>query len=85
MRNRAFRRHQAVRHMRRRLKEDRNQHYNNLTCPCCSMDRLVNFRAPSFLSDMRRVATERGIPVSRLIRDAVLRDIASATCARVAR
>lgn len=34
MRVRAFRRHQARRHMRHRLKEDRNQHYNNLTCPC---------------------------------------------------
>jgi hypothetical protein len=34
MRSRAFRRHQAQRHMRRRLKEDRNQHYCNLTCPC---------------------------------------------------
>jgi phage terminase small subunit len=34
MRNRAFRRHQAERHMRRRLKEDRNQHYDDLTCPC---------------------------------------------------
>ena len=33
---RAFRRHQATRHMRRRLKEDRNQHYNDLTCPCWS-------------------------------------------------
>ncbi len=34
MRNRAFRRHQTYRHMWRRLKEDRNEHYNNLTCPC---------------------------------------------------
>ena len=34
MRNRAYRRHQAVRHMRRRLKEDRNQHYDDLACPC---------------------------------------------------
>lgn len=34
MRNRAFRRHQAIRHMNRRLKEDRNQHYNDLSCPC---------------------------------------------------
>lgn len=34
MRNRAFRRHQASRHMWRRLKEDRNQHYNQLDCPC---------------------------------------------------
>jgi hypothetical protein len=34
MRTRAFRRHQANRHMRRRLKEDRNQHYNDLDCAC---------------------------------------------------
>lgn len=34
MRSRAFRRHQASRHMRRRLKEDRNQHYNDLSCAC---------------------------------------------------
>lgn len=34
MRNRAFRRHQADRHMWRRLKEDRNQHYRDLSCPC---------------------------------------------------
>lgn len=34
MRNRAYRRHQATRHMWRRLKEDRNQHYNDLCCPC---------------------------------------------------
>ena len=34
MRNRAFRRHQAKRHMWRRLKEDRNQHYQDLTCAC---------------------------------------------------
>jgi hypothetical protein len=31
---RALRRHQAISHMRRRLKEDRNQHYDDLTCPC---------------------------------------------------
>jgi hypothetical protein len=36
MRNRAFRRHQAYRHMWRRLKEDRNQHYRDLDCPCWS-------------------------------------------------
>jgi hypothetical protein len=36
MRTRAFRRHQAQRHMRRRLNEDRNQHYNNLDCRCWS-------------------------------------------------
>ena len=34
MRSRAFRRHEADRHMRRRLKEDRNQHYDDLDCPC---------------------------------------------------
>lgn len=31
---RALRRHQAETHMNRRLKEDRNQHYNDLTCAC---------------------------------------------------
>lgn len=36
MRNRAYRRHQTYRHMWRRLKEDRNQHYNDLSCPCHS-------------------------------------------------
>jgi hypothetical protein len=34
MRSRAFRRHQTIRHMRRRLKQDRNQHYGDLKCPC---------------------------------------------------
>lgn len=34
MRSRAFRRHQTECHLRRRLKEDRNEHYNNLTCAC---------------------------------------------------
>ncbi len=34
MHSRAFRRHQTYRHMWRRLKEDRNQHYNNLGCSC---------------------------------------------------
>lgn len=34
MRSRSFRRHQAQRHMRRRLKEARNQHYRDLNCPC---------------------------------------------------
>lgn len=33
-RTRAFRRHQAHTHMWRRLKEDRNQHYENLDCAC---------------------------------------------------
>ena len=34
MRNRAFRRSKTESHMWRRLKEDRNQHYNDLSCPC---------------------------------------------------
>lgn len=34
MRSRAFRRHQARSHMWRRLKEDRNEHYEDLSCPC---------------------------------------------------
>jgi hypothetical protein len=34
MRTRAFRRHQTERHMNRRLKEDRNQHYDDLDCKC---------------------------------------------------
>lgn len=34
MRSRAFRRHQTYRHMWRRLNEDRNQHYDDLTCSC---------------------------------------------------
>lgn len=34
MRSRAFRRHQTHRHMWRRLKEDRNEHYDQLDCPC---------------------------------------------------
>jgi hypothetical protein len=34
MRNRAERRHHAIRQMNRRLKEDRNQHYDDLDCPC---------------------------------------------------
>jgi hypothetical protein len=31
---RAERRHQAISHMMRRLKEDRNQHYDDLKCAC---------------------------------------------------
>lgn len=41
MRNRAFRRHQTQRHMWRRLKEDRNQYYENLTCACYTDPRAM--------------------------------------------
>lgn len=43
MRPREYRRHQAERHMWRRLKEDRNQHYNDLTCPCWSNPKSMAF------------------------------------------
>lgn len=38
---RALRRHQAVTHMRRRLKEDRNQHYDDLKCSCWTDPRAM--------------------------------------------
>lgn len=41
MRSRAFRRHQTQRHMSRRLKEDRNQHYDNLSCACWTDPRAM--------------------------------------------
>jgi hypothetical protein len=34
MTSRALRRHRAETRMRRRLKEDRNQHYDDLKCAC---------------------------------------------------
>ena len=34
MRGRSFTRDQVETHMQRRLKEDRNQHYDDLTCAC---------------------------------------------------
>lgn len=45
MRTRAFRRHKANSKMWRRLKEDRNQHYNDLTCPCWTKGKaMARFR-----------------------------------------
>jgi hypothetical protein len=42
---RALRRHQASRHMRRRLSEDRNQHYSDLRCACWTDPRaMARFR-----------------------------------------
>lgn len=38
---RALRRHQAQSHMRRRLKEDRNQHYDDLKCACWTDPRVM--------------------------------------------
>lgn len=41
MRSRAERRHQTGRHMWRRLKEDRNQHYDDTNCPCWTDKRAM--------------------------------------------
>ncbi len=41
MHTRALHRHHAERQMQRRLKEDRNQHYDDLTCPCWHDPRAV--------------------------------------------
>lgn len=38
---RSYRRHQTTSHQARRLKEDRNQHYDNLTCPCWTDKRAM--------------------------------------------
>jgi hypothetical protein len=38
---RALRRHQAQSHMMRRLKEDRNQHYDDKRCPCWTDPRAM--------------------------------------------
>jgi hypothetical protein len=38
---RAMRRHQAQTHMMRRLKENRNQHYDDLKCPCWTDGRAM--------------------------------------------
>lgn len=41
MRSRSERRHQITAHQQRRLKEDRNQHYDDLTCPCWTSPRAM--------------------------------------------
>lgn len=72
--SRALRRHQAQTHMMRRLKEDRNQHYNDLTCPCwhdpkamarvkeqpklCSCDGCGNPRRSIFASKSERLTPQ---------------------------
>jgi hypothetical protein len=42
MRSRAYRRHKAYSKMWRRLKEDRNQHYDDLTCACYTKGRAMS-------------------------------------------
>jgi hypothetical protein len=41
MRSRAYRRHQAVRHQRRRLSEDRAQHGRSRLCACWTDARVI--------------------------------------------
>lgn len=41
MRNRAQRRHEAVSHQMRRIKEDRNQHYSDLKCACWHNPKVI--------------------------------------------
>jgi hypothetical protein len=43
--SRALRRHHAATHMMRRLRQDRNQHYDDLSCACWSNPRaMARFR-----------------------------------------
>lgn len=74
MQGRAIRRHQAITHMMRRLKEDRNQHYNDLTCACwtdpkamarfkeqpkmCSCDMCGNPRRSIFAAKSERLTIQ---------------------------
>jgi hypothetical protein len=54
MKSRAIRRHQAASHMRRRLSEDRNQHYRDLSCPCwTSLKHIARFREQPQLCSAR--------------------------------
>jgi hypothetical protein len=50
MRTRAYRRHQIHHHMMRRLREDRNQHYEDLSCPCWTdLKAMARFKEQSKL------------------------------------
>ncbi len=60
MRSRAFRRHQVTRHMMRRLKEDRNEHYNDLDCPCWTDPRaMARFKEQPQLCSRRCCGNQR--------------------------
>jgi hypothetical protein len=61
MRTRSFRRHQIYRHLRRRLSEDRNQHYDNLDCPCWTDARAIaRFKEQPKLSQYSRNPRRNG-------------------------
>lgn len=67
MRSRDFRRHQASRHMWRRLKEDRNQHYRDLDCACWTDGKaMARFKEQPQLCSRRCCGNQRhweGAPI----------------------
>lgn len=66
MRTRAYRRHQAYRHMWRRLKEDRNEHYNRLDCPCWTDKRaMARFKEQPQVCSCRGCGNQRKYEGSR--------------------
>jgi hypothetical protein len=65
MRTRAFRRHRAGRHMQRRLKEDRNQHYDRLDCPGWTDPKaMALFKSSPSATGGARAARTRGTTVT---------------------
>lgn len=71
---RALRRHQAESHMWRRLKEDRNQHYDDLSCFCYTdPKRMAWFKEqppkcsiPGCCGNPRRVRGQHDLTVQEL-------------------
>jgi len=78
MRGRVFRRFQQHVHLTRRLKEDRNQHYQNLNCSCWWDPRVIaRFREQPQVCSCRDCGSQRqyeGAPVSELRRLAGMKD-----------
>jgi hypothetical protein len=58
-RSRATRRHQAERHMWRRVKEDRNQHYDDLACFCWERAGMVRFKEQPQVCSRRCCGNQR--------------------------
>ena len=62
MRTRAFRRHMAYTKMWRRLKEDRNEHYEQLDCPCWyDKKAMARFKEQPKLCSCWMCSNQRGI------------------------
>lgn len=69
MRTKAFRRHQTQRHMWRRLKEDRNQHYNDLSCSCWSDPRAIaRFKEQPKMQQCYCCSSPRYVPSSKKLK-----------------